>query len=275
MSSLFSRARTKSTPKTPQKLGLDGLDEFGRVASRQPANNNNNDPYHTPTKKGKKKNKDGTAGAGAGIGGSANGRHANSKAGRSYDRQQFEYGEHLGDLYDIPDGSFLALNLDPPRAGGAGGGNETNGADNNNNNNKSNYGYLSYQRHVVLGIDELARLVDVVAGELGSRGLTTPFIFSTIALDVSANAIKRLIRAFLQTCSAPSPHSDLAWREEARLAGPHELGMCLRWGLARAVRVVGGQDYRGLIAWEHYVEFRNSEAGPSFIFFLSQFTLIF
>jgi Domain of unknown function (DUF1708) len=44
-------------------------------------------------------------------------------------------------------------------------------------------------------------------------------------------------------------------------AGPYELGMCLRWGLARVVRAIGGQDVRGLIAWDQYVQFRDSEAG--------------
>ncbi|KAJ6546225.1 hypothetical protein DFH09DRAFT_1281959 [Mycena vulgaris] len=31
------------------------------------------------------------------------------------------------------------------------------------------------------------------------------------------------------------------WAEEARFAGTHELGMCLRWGLSRVLRVEGGR----------------------------------
>ena len=38
------------------------------------------------------------------------------------------------------------------------------------------YGYLSYQRHVILGLEEVARLVDVVGDELGTCGLTTRYI---------------------------------------------------------------------------------------------------
>ncbi|KAG1748080.1 hypothetical protein EDB19DRAFT_1893817 [Suillus lakei] len=126
----------------------------------------------------------------------------------------------------IPDGSFLPLNLEPK--------------DIDHEQQEHDYGYLSYQRHVVLGLDEVARLVDVVASELGTRALTTPFIFSTSGA-----------RSFLETCTG-GIDAEHRWREEARLAGPHELGMC--------IRVVGGQAVRGLIAWDHYTEFRDSEA---------------
>ncbi|KAG2148912.1 hypothetical protein DEU56DRAFT_971088 [Suillus clintonianus] len=145
----------------------------------------------------------------------------------------------------IPDGSFLPLNLEPK--------------DIDHEQQEHDYGYLSYQRHVILGLDEVARIVDVVASELGTRALTTPFIFSTLALDVTASSVKRLVRAFLETCTG-GIDAEHRWREEARLAGPHALGMCIRWGLARVVRVVGGQAVRGLIAWDHYTEFRDSEA---------------
>lgn len=32
------------------------------------------------------------------------------------------------------------------------------------------YGYLSHEAHVVLGVDDVTRLVEVVADELGARG---------------------------------------------------------------------------------------------------------
>lgn len=150
-------------------------------------------------------------------------------------------------IVHIPDGSFLPFNLEPKTP-------------DNEQQEHCDYGYLSYQRHVVLSLDQVARLVDVVASELGTRALTTPFIFSTLALDVSASSVKRLIRAFLETCTGGAD-AELRWKEEARLANPHDLGMCIRWGLARVVRVVGGQAVRGLIAWDHYTEFRDSEAG--------------
>lgn len=164
-------------------------------------------------------------------------------------------GNTLSQVPSLPDGAFLPLNLEPSR-------DETGSFQQPKEND---YGYLSYERHVVLGLEQVARLVDVLSEELGSRGgITTPFIFSSLALDISSSAIKRLIRAFLNTCEINPGHAageaELRWREEARFAGPHELGMCLRWGLARVVRFVAGQEVRGLISWEHYNEFRDSEA---------------
>ena len=127
----------------------------------------------------------------------------------------------------------------------------------------NDYGFLSYERHVVLTPEQLARLVQVVVEELSSRGgITTPFIFSTTALDVSYSSIRRLLRAFLDTCDMRSADkAEAKWRDEARFAGLHELGMCLRWGLARVVRIHRGQEVRGLIPWEQYIRFRDSEAG--------------
>jgi Domain of unknown function (DUF1708) len=151
---------------------------------------------------------------------------------------------------NTPDGAFLLLNLEPPSVSQA----------REQEHPGHNYGYLSYKRHVILGIAEVARLVQVLTDELSSRGLTTPFLFSSLALDVFAPAVNRLIDTFLHTCHAPNSQSvDSKWREEARFAEPHELGICLRWGLARVVRVVGGKQVRGLLSYESYVQWRDTE----------------
>ncbi|KAF8885202.1 hypothetical protein BD779DRAFT_1534609 [Infundibulicybe gibba] len=224
MPSLFSRSRTNSTPKKQPSFTL--------AADGGGSSNNNGglDEFgrvssrisnRAFTSKDKKKAKE-----------------QNGERTATPDR---------GAESPLPDGTFLPLSFERPRSAST---------------EHNDYGYLSYERHVVLGLEQIFRLVDVLVDELGTRGgITTPFIFSTTALDVSAIAIKRLIRAFLETCFDPSRESEHRWREEARFAGPHELGMCLRWGLARAVRSVGGQEVRGLIAWDHYLEFRDSEHG--------------
>ena len=125
---------------------------------------------------------------------------------------------------------------------------------------EQDYGYLSYQRHVVLGLDEVDRLVRTVTDELGTRGLTTPFLFSSLALDVNSSGVRRLIQAFLRTCvSFPTLDAERTWREEARFAAPPELAMCLRWGLARVLRVSAGHAARGLISWDMYVEWSEAE----------------
>lgn len=240
MPSLFSRARTNSTPNKKSTLPSDdgpyaagGLDEFGRVSSRT---SHRGATLGTPaSKKDKKKEQK---------------RNKALPPGR----EDVVYSPDS----PFPDGAFLPLNLERPSAVDSGGATEfIKGHD---------YGYLSYERHVVLGLDQVERLVEVISEELETRGgITTPFIFSTTALDISASSIRRIIRSFLATCANQSGASAQAaegkWREEARFAGPHELAMCLRWGLARVIRSVGGQDVRGLVSWEHYVDFRESEAG--------------
>ncbi|KAH7886807.1 hypothetical protein F5I97DRAFT_1870488 [Phlebopus sp. FC_14] len=243
MPNLFSRSRTISTPGKKSTSGALGggnpvapYDEFGRVNSR---GSGSGMPLNFGGKKDRDKEK------------------KRSQEGKPRTRT-ISTPKPEGDVVDaaiqIPDGSFLPLHLDRPRDES---GEETV--------LEHDYGYLSYERHVILGLDEVARLVDVVATELGTRCLTTPFVFSTLALDISSSAIKRLIRAFLDTCANPtSPQAEHRWREEARFAGPHELGMCIRWGLARVVRVVGGQPVRGLISWDHYTEFRDSEAALNY-----------
>jgi len=220
MPSLFSRARTTSTSKQLQTA--NGTDEFGRAPTPLPLRSKSS--FTTPTKKDKKD------------------KSARSRTISTPDPDIQEY------FPEIPDGSFLPLSLNPSHF------------DSREREITQDYGYLSYKRQVVLGLEDISRLVDVASQEICARGLTTPFIFSALALDVSASATMRLIEAFLQTCNSRHPSVDQKWREEAQFASPHELGMCLRWGLARAVRIVGGLEVRGLLNYESYIEWRDCES---------------
>ncbi|KAI0781673.1 hypothetical protein BC629DRAFT_1289715 [Irpex lacteus] len=224
MPSIFSRSRLNSTPK--RSATEPSLDEFGRVSSRGSAQGT------LSTKKDKKSK-------------------GKSKNGAALDLEPQEPA--------VPDGSFLQTNLDPQRY-------EPGEEPSQERRQLHDYGYLSYQRHVVLGPEEVARLVDVVGNELGTRGLTTPFIFSSLALDVSANAVKRLINVFLNTCRSgrPTEAVERQWRDEVRFAGPQELGMFLRWGLGRVVRIVGGQEVRGLLSYDMYVGWAEHEAACNY-----------
>ncbi|CAG8762786.1 12184_t:CDS:2, partial [Acaulospora colombiana] len=159
------------------------------------------------------------------------------------------------DLPMLPDGIFLSTNLTaPPEV-------QDEFQDLRGPDSKQEYGYLGSEKHVILGLDEVVRLVDVVAEELGQRGLTTPLLFSPLAIDIRPNVVKKLISTFIATC----PHhlvlssTEARWREEATFAGPHELGMLLRWGLARIVRLEKGIEMRGFINWESYILWRQQE----------------
>lgn len=242
MPSIFSRSRTNSTPNKKHSLQpteqSSPLDEFGRIPSRGSNISYNVNSLSPTSKRDKKKPKD-----------------QEKRLWSPTGRTQFDYAAE-SPVSPVPDGSFLPLNLERPRT-------ESGLIEQRK---EHDYGYLSYERYVVLGVEQIARLVEVISEELTTRGgITTPFIFSTTALDISSSAIKRLIQSFLNTCVSnagqKAEEAEARWREEARFAEPHELGMCLRWGLARVVRSVGGHDVRGFIAWDQYVEFRDSEAG--------------
>ncbi|KAJ7606087.1 hypothetical protein FB45DRAFT_1012140 [Roridomyces roridus] len=132
------------------------------------------------------------------------------------------------------------------------------------------YGLLSPARDAVLGLPDLARLVGTVCAALERNGLATPFVFSSLALDVRRATVVRLVEAFLATCTtddARNARAEARWADEARFAGAHELGMCLRWGLSRVVRVVrveGGREVRGLFSWAWYERWRQEEAANAF-----------
>lgn len=107
----------------------------------------------------------------------------------------------------------------------------------------------------MLSIEDLERLVKIVADEIIQRGLTTPLLFSNMALDLNSASVRRLVDAFLR-----SP--DIS--EEARFASPHALASFLRWGLARPVRIVNGMEFRGIVDWEAYLRWRHVEHSGNF-----------
>ncbi|KAJ6524104.1 hypothetical protein DFH09DRAFT_1372258 [Mycena vulgaris] len=105
------------------------------------------------------------------------------------------------------------------------------------------YGLLSLARDAVLGLPDAARLVGRVCAQLERTGVATPFVFSALALDVRRAAVARLEHEFLAICAdGAGAREEERWAEEARFAGVHELGMCLRWGLSRVVMMEGGRE---------------------------------
>jgi hypothetical protein len=57
------------------------------------------------------------------------------------------------------------------------------------------YGYLSYNHYVVLSLEQVNSLVCIVTEELGTRGLTVPFLFFSLALDVNSSGVRRPVQA--------------------------------------------------------------------------------
>ncbi|KAJ6447857.1 hypothetical protein C8R45DRAFT_1115653 [Mycena sanguinolenta] len=136
---------------------------------------------------------------------------------------------------------------------------------------RASYGLLSPARDTVLGLPDVARLVAVLCAELERTSISTPFVFSSLALDVRRTGVARLVKAFLATCSGNSNggHRNGAggsdkFADEARFAAAHELGMCLRWGLSRVVRVEAGREVRGLLSWAWYERWRVEEGANAY-----------
>lgn len=234
MVSLFGRSRTssKNTSTLPAGPSKSSYDEFGR--GQQPA-------------------------GGEGGGGQWLSAPDEGKAGGGGSRKRTLSAPgppHLlsayGDLPPVPQHqeAFVPLHIPPKK---------------DPDPQEREYGYLSAENEVILSLEDVHRLVRVVGDEILSRALTTPLLFSSQALDVSGNRVRSLVRSFLGSCHRPSaPTGDAKWREDAMLAGPHELGMVLRWGLARLMRVVNGVYVRGMLEWDVYVQWKSDEEALRF-----------
>lgn len=62
------------------------------------------------------------------------------------------------------------------------------------------YGFLGgIGSKIVLGLEDAGRAVRVVGAEIIRRGLTTPLLFSNLALDLNQVKTKMLIQAFVET----------------------------------------------------------------------------
>ena len=142
MPSIFARARTTSTKNTT-KAGLDvgdaGADEFGRVQSRHA-------PPPTPNKDRKAKDDKRVRAQST-----TDRRRAASAA--AYSTAGGETSFDGDGAMQLEDGYLPTQLVGPPEDG------------------HQTYGYLSHESHVILGLEDVTRLVEVVADELGARGV--------------------------------------------------------------------------------------------------------
>ncbi|OCF39995.1 hypothetical protein I317_06192 [Kwoniella heveanensis CBS 569] len=133
------------------------------------------------------------------------------------------------------------------------------------------YGFLGgIGGKVTLGLSDVGRVVKIVGDELIKRGLTTPMLFSSQALELSQTRTKMLIQAYLDSLASTSQsHSRQAntFAQEVRFAKEHELAWLLRWALSRITRIkekAGGKEVvHGTLEWEAYEEWRGRERAAS------------
>ncbi|KAH8829276.1 hypothetical protein DL96DRAFT_1597474, partial [Flagelloscypha sp. PMI_526] len=267
MPSIFSRSRTASTP-TPSG-GPAG--EFGALTS----------PIRSSTALSSKKKKDKKD---KGVGDEAQKQFAAGVYGSYYNASSA--GPDPDVLPPLPDGSFLPTTIIPVTRQSLYGTPAPNPLLVADSKKEISYGFLSYRAHIVLSPASLLRAVTVLYEELVQRGgLTTPFIFNSSHLELSGvgkglSRLKRCIDTFTETLrfepTAGKSESERErslrekaendWRDELRITGMQELGVLLRWTLARPVRIShrAGGEVRGLIDWDRYDAWRNREASAHF-----------
>ncbi|WVF68828.1 hypothetical protein IAT40_003601 [Kwoniella sp. CBS 6097] len=134
------------------------------------------------------------------------------------------------------------------------------------------YGFLGgIGWKVSLGLSDVGRVIQIVGDELIRRGLTTPLLFSSQALELSQTRTKMLIQAYLDSLASTSQlrsRQSNTFAQEVRFAKEQELAWLLRWALSRITRVkerAGGKEIvHGVLEWEAYEEWRGRERSASY-----------
>ncbi|GAA5922025.1 uncharacterized protein JCM15063_003162 [Sporobolomyces koalae] len=115
------------------------------------------------------------------------------------------------------------------------------------------YGYAPLGTQLEFGVSQVEQIVAACAVQIRERGLDTPLILSSRALDISLENICSLIRSYIAHDS---------WEQDLLLASPLSVGAFMKWGLARLVNHHGT---RGFVSWDSYNDFKNAERGTGYM----------
>ncbi|EPQ29951.1 uncharacterized protein PFL1_02623 [Pseudozyma flocculosa PF-1] len=101
------------------------------------------------------------------------------------------------------------------------------------------YGYTPQSTDVQLDPSRVLPILEACGDQIRKRGLDSPLIFSSMALDLNPDSATSLIKAF-QNGSAPASRQTLpaAFLEEVQYANPHDLAAVIKWAFARMGRVL-------------------------------------
>ncbi|KAH8920615.1 hypothetical protein BT69DRAFT_396164 [Atractiella rhizophila] len=110
------------------------------------------------------------------------------------------------------------------------------------------FGYWPIEAERELDLVKVEDIIRKCGQQIKSRGLDTPLIFSTRALDISVDANCSLIRAYLQDPSA--------WYRDIQFSSPLSLASMIKWSLGRIYNPTGGH---GFLAWDMYERWRIGE----------------
>ncbi|GAA5916942.1 hypothetical protein JCM8208_001652 [Rhodotorula glutinis] len=115
------------------------------------------------------------------------------------------------------------------------------------------YGYTPIATTLELSIVKVDKVVAACADEIRRRGLDTPLIMSSMALDISLDGVCSLIRSYLD--------DPADWAQDLSLAQPLSVGAFMKWALARLVNERGR---RGFLSATAYEAFRSAERASNY-----------
>ncbi|GAA5932504.1 hypothetical protein JCM3775_005938 [Rhodotorula graminis] len=115
------------------------------------------------------------------------------------------------------------------------------------------YGYTPIATTLELSIVKVDKVVAACADEIRRRGLDTPLIMSSMALDISLDGVCSLIRSYLD--------DSVDWARDLGLAHPLSVGAFMKWALARLVNERGR---RGFLSAAAYEAFRSAERASNY-----------
>ncbi|GAA5896383.1 uncharacterized protein JCM6883_006886 [Sporobolomyces salmoneus] len=110
------------------------------------------------------------------------------------------------------------------------------------------YGYAPLGTQLEFSITKVEAIVQACAVAIRQRGLDTPLIMSSRALDIKLDSVCSLIRAYLE--------DPTSWENDLEFAAPLAIGAFLKWALAR---LVNNQNGRGFVSWDAYKQFKTAE----------------
>ncbi|GAA5962875.1 hypothetical protein JCM21900_005642 [Sporobolomyces salmonicolor] len=115
------------------------------------------------------------------------------------------------------------------------------------------YGYAPLSTTLELGVAKVEDIISKCAVQIRQRGLDTPLIMSSMALDITVDGVCSLIRSYLADVRT--------WEYDLQLAAPLSVGAMMKWALGRLINDRGG---RGFVSWDSYNDFKAAEKATGY-----------
>ena len=136
------------------------------------------------------------------------------------------------------------------------------------------YGYTGMAWEHQLDVPRATVYVRRITEQIKAHGVDAPLLLSSMALDLSAADVHKLIGALTETLVAPGAAAEERLDEEMRFASVYSLAALLKWVLGRVGRVVAQRprdsallvmvQERGFVPWATYAAWRERERADGY-----------